>query len=108
MEWTAVESSQIGEVGYDAETETLGIRFKPQGKYPASEYHYSNVGPLLHAELLSAESVGKFFGEHIKKHPELYPYRKVMPGIEGAIADFMNDHGIDTIKAGSTVIKREN
>lgn len=77
MEWKPVESSQISGVGYDLETETLGIRFKPQGKYPASEYHYANVGPLLYAELLSAESVGKFFTEHIKKHPELYPYIKV-------------------------------
>lgn len=77
MEWTEVESSQISEVGYDPETETLGIRFKPQGKYPASEYHYANVGLLLYAELLSAKSVGKFFGEHIKKNPEMFPYTKV-------------------------------
>ena len=39
-----------------------------------------------------------------------FPYTKIEPerltGIKGAIAGFMGDHGIDTIKAGSTVIKR--
>lgn len=107
MEWTPVESSQISEVGYDAETQTLGIRFKPSGKYPASEYHYSFVDSDTYYALMTAESIGKYFGATIKADPVKYPYRKVMPGIEGAIADFMNDHGIDTIKAGSTVIKRE-
>lgn len=85
MEWTPVESSQIHAVGYDADTSTLGLRFKKTkqnhheyaGQEYGAEYHYANVGPLLYAELLSAESVGKFFGEHIKKHPEIFPYTKV-------------------------------
>ena len=31
-----------------------------------------------------------------------------LPGINGAIADFMSAHNIDTIRAGSTVIKRRS
>ena len=33
---------------------------------------------------------------------------KNLPGIEGAIADFMNVHNVDTIRAGSTIIKRRS
>jgi hypothetical protein len=77
MEWTKVESSQISEVGYDSDSKTLGIRFPAKGKWPASEYHYANVSPQLCADLINAESVGKYFGEHIKNHPELYPYKKI-------------------------------
>jgi hypothetical protein len=77
MEWTKVESSQIAEVGYDLATETLGIRFKPGKKSPASEYEYKNVPPQLCADLINAESVGKFFGEHIKSNPTAFPYTKV-------------------------------
>ena len=45
MNWESVDSSQINEVGYDAASKTLGIRFKPGRTSPASEYHYSNVPP---------------------------------------------------------------
>ena len=45
MNWETVDSSQINEVGYDAASKTLGIRFKPGRTSPASEYHYSNVPP---------------------------------------------------------------
>jgi hypothetical protein len=110
MNWKAVDSSQISEVGYDEETSTLGIRFKSWKKgLPITEYHYANVSPELHSGLVNAISVGKFFGEHIKSQPDKYPFMKIepetLPGIKGAIAGFMDDHGIDTIKAGSTVIK---
>ena len=33
MNWTAVESTQIAEVGYEAATRTMGIRFKAKGKW---------------------------------------------------------------------------
>ena len=75
MKWTAVDSSQIAEVGYNEETSTLGLRFK--NKSGISEYHYADVPQDLHAGLLTALSVGKFFGEHIKSRPDLYPFTKV-------------------------------
>ena len=77
MNWKAVESSQISEVGYDADSKTLGIRFKPGKRSPASEYHYENVPAEVHNHLVNAESVGRHFGEHIKSNPTKYPYRKV-------------------------------
>jgi hypothetical protein len=82
MEWKQVESSQIHAVGYDLDTQTLGIQFKRtskqlENKQPMSVYHYANVPPQLCADLINAESVGKFFGEHIKSNPTKYPYQKV-------------------------------
>ena len=89
MEWKAVESSQISEVGYDAESSTLGIRFKAgkRGKSGqqvsehdfVSEYHYQNVKPEMYQSLLNAESVGKYFGEFIKPFPAKYPFTKIEP-----------------------------
>lgn len=77
MEWKAVDSSQIAEVGHDPETETLGIRFKATKKNPITEYHYSFVSDDVFQALLTAESVGKYFTEHIKQRPDLYPYQKI-------------------------------
>lgn len=76
MQWQTVESSQIAEVGYDAATSTLGIRFHPGKKSPASEYLYDNVQPELHQALVTADSVGSFFGQNIKPFADKYPYRK--------------------------------
>ena len=63
-------SSQLKEFGYDATTRTLGIRFH-QKKGPAVAYTYPNVPPELHERMRAADedpeqSVGKFFGEHIR------------------------------------------
>ena len=77
MVWQPVESSQIAEIGYDASTATLGIRFKPGKKSPASEYHYANVPVGTHHALITAESVGTYFGQNIKSRPDLYPFVKV-------------------------------
>ena len=87
MIWQTVESSQIEQVGYDAETETLGIRFKPtkkqqEAKQPGGEYHYANASDDLFGKFVAAESVGKFFDRHIKSQPELYPFRKVETAVD--------------------------
>ena len=79
MKFRKVESSQISEVGYEPETETLGIRFKAKGDWPASEYHYANVNETIHKALLDAESVGKAFQFYIKANPKLYPHIKIRP-----------------------------
>ena len=90
MQWTAVESSQISEIGYESGAEyPLGIKFPPNKKQtaaglPGSEYRYKNVSPELHAQLLAAKdnpvynnSIGTFFGKVIKGYADLYPYVKV-------------------------------
>ena len=72
MTWKQVQSSQINEVGYDAEASKLGIRFSNGG-----EYHYANVPSHIHNSLLSAPSVGRYFGSYIKNQSHLYPFQKV-------------------------------
>ncbi|WPB58604.1 KTSC domain-containing protein [Xylophilus sp. GOD-11R] len=61
----AVESNQVAEIGYDPETKTLAVTFT-RGQ---ALYQYPNVEPETHAAFLAAESIGKFFGEHIKALP---------------------------------------
>lgn len=62
----AVDSSQVKAIGYDAATKTLAVQFK-HGL--GAIYHYPNVEPKTHADFIAAESVGKFFGAHIKSLP---------------------------------------
>lgn len=60
---TAVNSSQIKEVGHDPATNTLAIAF---AHTPGVVYQYPDCDADLHAAFVSAESIGKFFGAHIK------------------------------------------
>ena len=89
MEWKAVESSQIQAIGYAPDSDyPLGILFKPNKKQqaagqPGAVYEYANVSPELFAAFLDSKndpscdfSVGKFFDQNIKSHPEMFPYRK--------------------------------
>ena len=69
MNYVPVESSNIAAVAYDKATLTLGIRFKSGG-----EYEYFCVQPNVHAAMMSAASVGKFFAGNIKG---TYECRKV-------------------------------
>lgn len=64
--WVPVDSSAISDIAYDAGTETLCVKFKPNG----TAYAYSNVTKSEHAALVGAESLGKHFNQHIKlSHP---------------------------------------
>lgn len=56
-----VKSSNIEEVGYDPVTKTLAVKFKNGGLY-----HYADVGPEVHAELVKADSIGGFLHSHVK------------------------------------------
>ena len=61
-----VESNQVKAIGYDPETKTLAVTFnRGQGAI----YHYAGVEPETHAAFIGAESIGKFFGQHIKSLP---------------------------------------
>jgi len=82
MDWKEMESSQIARVAYAPDLNTLWVDFKPTKKQTengerGSMYTYENVPQSTFDALLAAESVGKYFTEHIKKHPEIYPYVKV-------------------------------
>jgi hypothetical protein len=77
-----VTSSQIVSIGYDLPTKQLTIEFKPfkpKEGVPNSVYLYQNVEPETHAALIGAESIGRAFGQGIKKDPQRWPHRKLTP-----------------------------
>ncbi len=70
-----VESSQIHSIGYDAESETLAVRFKDRKSgAPTSLYHYSNFTPANFEALRTADSIGSHLYKNIKPHPDRFPY----------------------------------
>lgn len=60
MQLTPVKSSNIKAVGYDASTKTLAVEF------PGGVYHFNDVPADVHAGLVGAESVGKYFASNIR------------------------------------------
>ncbi len=64
-----VKSSQIAAIGYDPETKTLAVQFKPRaatGETPVPVYHYGDVSQQCADDFRGAESIGTYFGLHIK------------------------------------------
>ena len=61
----SVESNQVKAIGYDDATQTLAVTFK----FGKAVYHYPNVSRETFEAFKGAESIGKFFGEHIKNLP---------------------------------------
>ena len=59
-------STAIRHVFYRPEKRELSVWFAGSGR----RYKYFDVPPELHAELVSAESRGRFFNEAIKGHFE--------------------------------------
>jgi hypothetical protein len=59
-------SSQIGAVGYDAASATLAVQFRRGSR---AIYHYPNFSPVMHAEFIATESLGRYFGLHIEGMP---------------------------------------
>ncbi len=76
---TKVNSSQLFSRGYNPDRNEMAIRFHPKkgSDLPGEVYHYHGVTPEFYDKFLAAESVGSFFINEIKKHPDLYPYQKV-------------------------------
>jgi len=70
MIYQKVDSSNIDAVAHEGNV--LGVRFNS-----GAEYHYDNVPPELHDEIVTAASVGRSFNALIKSRPEDYPFRKV-------------------------------
>lgn len=66
IELKPVESSQVKAVGYDETTRTLAVTFT---RGTGAIYHYPDVSPETHDAFVNAESIGTFFGKHIKALP---------------------------------------
>ena len=69
VELRNVLSSNIDSVGYDANTNTLLVRFKR-----GALYGYEGITPDIYNGLLTATSIGKYFASVIKGR---YPYKEV-------------------------------
>ena len=61
MEMQLVKSSNVKAVGYEVETKTLQVEFKSGGVY-----QYAGVQPEMYADLLAAESVGRFVSQVVR------------------------------------------
>lgn len=61
MDHKPVESSNIESVGYDPDAKRLEVRFKG-----GQLWEYDDVDEATHADLLNADSVGKYFHAHIR------------------------------------------
>lgn len=61
----SVESNQVKAIGYCEATQTLAVTFN----FGKAVYHYPNVTRETYEAFKGAESIGKFFGEHIKPLP---------------------------------------
>lgn len=72
IQFTPVNSSQISGYHYNAQLQTLSIRFNRGGVY-----EYSNVPPEVSAQVFNAVSVGSEFSRVIKTNPGKYPFRKI-------------------------------
>jgi hypothetical protein len=69
-------SSNIYAVGHDADTNTLHVTFRNASDKPSNTFTYSKVTPEQHQDMMSADSAGSWFHEHIKKHPDKHPASK--------------------------------
>jgi hypothetical protein len=59
---SAVKSSQIQSIGYDAASKTLAVKFARGDDV----YHYPDFEAADFDKFKGAESIGKHFGAHIK------------------------------------------
>jgi hypothetical protein len=66
IELNAVNSSQVKAIGYDPATKTLAVSFT---RGTGAIYHYPDVAPEIFEAFRAAESIGSFFGQHIKQLP---------------------------------------
>ena len=61
MKRQPVKSTNVKSVGYDAEEKVLEVKFKSGGVY-----QYAGVQPEMYADLLEAESVGRFVSQVVR------------------------------------------
>jgi hypothetical protein len=70
MNRTAVSSSNLASVGYDAAQRILEIEF-----LSGSVYQYFNVPQSVYEGLMAAESHGRYFDANVKKAD--YSYKQI-------------------------------
>lgn len=68
-----VDSSNIASIGYDEETKTLAVVFKKKNNF-VNRYHYSDVPKKIYDNLMTSDSVGKYFHTYIRG---IFKYHKV-------------------------------
>ncbi len=74
-EWVACESSNVREIKYDPEEETLQIGYgKPGG--PVTYYEYQDVWPEMAELFANAPSKGVWTWEYLKRTG--WPYTKLL------------------------------
>lgn len=69
IEHKPVTSSNIESVGYDADSQTLAVKFKNGGTY-----HYAEVPKEKYEEMIAARSVGGYLHANVKgvhKHTKM-------------------------------------
>ena len=69
VQYASVESSNLAAVGYDAENMNLFVKFKN-----GLTYGYLHVPERVYAELMAAESKGKYLAAHVKN---VYSYTRL-------------------------------
>lgn len=69
MDMTAVVSSQISAVGYDADSRKMEIRFAN-----GALYQYDEVPKATYDGLMSADSIGRYHKDNVKY---AFPYRRL-------------------------------
>lgn len=78
MKMEPVKSSQIQAIGYDAAQQLLRVQFHPKkDEKEGVMYEYSRVTPEIHQALMSAESLGRFFGTVIRADKKAFPFRVI-------------------------------
>jgi KTSC domain len=68
---TPVDSTSLASVGYDAGRQTLEIEFRS-----GALYRYLAVPAAVHRALMSAESKGRYFSQHIR---DRYRFQRLTP-----------------------------
>ena len=69
MNWIALDSRTLDSAGYDDPSATMELEF-----VDGRVYRYFVVPRSVFDALLSADSVGRFFQEHIR---DVYPYERL-------------------------------
>lgn len=85
IQLTPVTSNQVAAIGYDEATQTLAVTFT---RGLGAIYHYPNVTKETYDAFMQAESIGKFFGQHIKDLPfTKYPAEPAPESEDGPQSD---------------------
>lgn len=76
VELKPVVSSNISAVGYNETNRLMKIAFKgKEGTF--NTYLYEGVEPEIYANMLKADSIGKYLSENVIRHKDKYKYIKL-------------------------------